>query len=561
MSGLRTLLVAAALAAGAIAPAAASADNDQALPQYEVGIGAKSIAVQPDGSFGGGKVYLGGFGIASANNPSGQGIQDRHATGNLGVGPSVRAFVVSDGKSTFAIADAEVQGWFAANRDSATGIMDVRRKIAADLGGKLPADHIVIQSDHTHGGPDLLGVWGGASLAYRQYVVDQTVKAVEEAYAKRAPGSLWYGTAAAKDLINNQYSYDPRNQPMDDELRVLQARDAHGKPFATMLNLSSHADVLGSNNTLATGDWPQQTNLMLEHELGGDAMTVVGTLGRSQPNRPGCSMAQFSAEGDALCSLDSYSKLVVDRTKVALDHAQPLAGPATVAANSYLMTDPSSSPALLGLMYGGAAIGSPLYRSMTPPYLTGGSVLGTSVTSVRIGDILLSAGPGEMYPQIPLKVRGAAAQVQAPIRGFMTAGLADDQLGYIIAPFEAYPEPIKDSFFDSSFLDPNQLNACEASYGANCDTSTFTPTPDPIGNDNYFFNVSHTIGERLTCALLRGAGEVFGQGTRMRDTYDRCDAFQNDAALPEGFDVTTGDAAANTPAIPAEANPVVPPGR
>jgi hypothetical protein len=386
-------------------------------------------------------------------------------------------------------------------------------------------------------------------------VADQTVKAVEEAYANRKAGSLWYGTAPAKDLINNQFEYDPANRVMDDELRVMQARDEHGKPFATMLNLSSHADVLGSSNTLATGDWPQQTNLMLEKELGGSAMTVVGTLGRSQPNRPGCRFDEFKHEGDALCSLDSYSKMVVDRTKVALDDARPLTGAPAVVANSYLITDPATSPALLGLMFGGAAIGAPLYRSIAPPYLTG-TTLGTSATSVRIGDVLLSAGPGEMYPQIVQKVRGTAEQTQAGIKGFMTAGLADDQLGYIIAPFEAYPEPMKVSFFDRSFLERDKLDQCQASFGANCDPNTFTPTPDPIGNDNYFFNVSHTLGERLTCTLLRGAGEVFGHGTELRDAYDRCVPFANDAALPEGSDVTAGDAGANVPAIPT-----IPPGR
>jgi len=559
---LRTrLLPIAALAALALVPATASADNDSNLPTYQVGIAHESIAVSPAL----GKVYLGGFGIASANNPIGQGVQDRFATGNLGVGPSVRAFVVSDGHTTFAIADAELQGWFAANRDGATGIMDVRRKIAADLPG-LPADHIVIQSDHTHGGPDLLGVWGGASMAYRQYVVNQTVKAVEDAYKNMVPGHLFYGTAAngasgPTHLINNQFDYDPVNKVMDDELRVLQARDDSGKVLDTVLDLSSHADVLGSSNTLATGDWPQQTNLMLEHELGGDAMTIVGTLGRSQPSRPGCTdpNAPKDAQSQGLCALDSYSKMVVDRVKVALANAQPLDGPAKVVANSYLMVDPATSPALLGLMFGGAPIGAPLYRSVTPPYLNG-DTLGTSVTSVRIGDILLSAGPGEMYPQIPLKVRAAATQVQAPIKGFMTAGLADDQLGYIIAPFEAYPEPVKDSMFDSSFLDPNSLNACEASYGANCDPNMLTPTPDPIGNDNYFFNVSHTLGERLTCELLRGAGDVFGEGSKLEGTYDRCLAFQSDNALPEGADVTAGAAGSNVPAIPAEAGPVTPPG-
>src|SRR3954453_10120908 len=554
MLRFRSLALALGSAALIVPAAAAAKDHGKDLPAYEVGIGAKSIAVNADGSFGGGKVYLGGFGLGGPTAAR-VGIQEPPATGNLGVGPSVRAFVVSDGKTSFAIADAEVQGWFAANRDGATGIMDVRRRIAADLGDKLPADHIVIQSDHTHGGPDLLGVWGGASSAYRQYVADQTVKAVEQAYANRRAGSLWDGTAPAKDLINNQFEYDSANRVMDDELRVMQARDEHGKPFATMLNLSSHADVLGSSNTLATGDWPQQTNLMLEKELGGDAMTVVGTLGRSQPNRPGCRYDEFKHEGAALCSLDSYSKVVVDRTKVALHNAQPLTGTPTVVANSYLITDPSTNAALLGLMYGGAALGAPLYRSLTPPYLTG-TTLGTSATSVRIGDVLLSAGPGEMYPQIVQKVRGTAEQVQAGIRGFMTAGLADDQLGYIIAPYEAYPEPIKTSFFDRSFLDHDQLNECQSSFGANCDPSTFTPTPDPIGNDNYFFNVSHTLGERLTCTLLRGAGEVFGHGSELRDSYDRCLTFENEPALPEGSDVTAGEAGANVPAIPT-----IPPGR
>ena len=89
-----------------------------------------------------------------------------------------------------------------------------------------------------------------------------------------------------------------------------------------------------------------------------------------------------------------------------------------------------------------------------------------------------------MYPQIAAKV---AELVGA--RGHMTAGLAGDQLGYLIAPFEAYPEPVRRSFFNQ--------RGDEVS---------------PIDNDNYFFNVSHTMGDRVTCSLLRGAGETAGLG-------------------------------------------------
>jgi hypothetical protein len=138
----------------------------------------------------------------------------------------------------------------------------------------------------------------------------------------------------------------------------------------------------------------------------------------------------------------------------------------------------------------------------------------------------------------------------------MTAGLADDQLGYLIAPYEAYPEPIKTTFFDSSFANGDSLNACAANPPGGCDPATFTPTPDPIGNDNYAFNVSHTIGERVTCSLLRGGGALFGVDAETR--YDRCATFANDSVLPAGSDVTAAEA---TDAVPALPTGVTPPGR
>jgi hypothetical protein len=95
----------------------------------------------------------------------------------------------------------------------------------------------------------------------------------------------------------------------------------------------------------------------------------------------------------------------------------------------------------------------------------------------------------------------------------MTAGLANDTLGYLIAPYEAYPEPIRRSFFNER--------------------------GDEVGlvdNDNFVFNVSPTIGERVTCSLLRGAGEIFGAGRRYRESYNRCSQFANDLNQPPGAD-------------------------
>jgi hypothetical protein len=448
-------------------------------------------------------VYLGGYGIGA-----GPVLGGRPATGILGDGASVRAFAVSDGKNNFAIADIETQGWFVAVKQGPYGLLDMRKKVEERTGGKLKAENVVIQSDHSHSGVDPMGVWGGVPDDFMKYMADRTVDAIVAAYEARKPGRLYYGTAPGRDLLSNQFDYDETNKVVDSDVRVLQARDSDGDPFVTLLNFSAHSTVLGSGNTKVSGDWPQVANPMMEQRFGGKAVTVVGTLGRTQPGDRGCTdPAATTDDQQNLCRLGDYAKRVVDRAGDAIANAKPLTGKAVVASSSYLIEDVSSNPLLLGLLYAGAPAGVPIDRALTPPWLTG-NVLGTITASARIGDVLLSSGPGEMYPQIPLKVADIV-----PARGHMTAGLANDQLGYLIAPYESYPEPIRRSFFNE--------RGDEVS---------------PIDNDNYFFNVSHTIGDRVTCSLLRGAGEVSGKGMTYWNAYDRCATFVNDTVLPAGSD-------------------------
>ena len=246
--------------------------------------------------------------------------------------------------------------------------------------------------------------------------------------------------------------------------------------------------MLGSSNTKVSGDWVQSANPLLKERFGGEAATVVGTLGRTQPADRGCDSAPLPPEGERrdLCSIRSYAERVVERAEDAAVAARPVGPVPVVAARSYLIQDPSSNALILGLNAAGDAATAPVNRSLTPPWLTG-NVVGTVTASARIGDVLLSSMPGEAYPQIPLKV----GELTKP-RGHMTAGLANDQLGYLIAPYQSYPEPIRRSFFNE--------RGDEVS---------------PIDNDNYFFNVSTTMGERVTCSLLRGAGEVFGRGASL----------------------------------------------
>ena len=491
-------------------------------PTYSIGVNSRTINPEPDGKWKGANVYLGGYGFGGPPASSG-----RPAIGILGDGPQVRAIAIGDGKSAIAIADMEQQGWFVAQKDAPYGYVDLRREVENRTGGRLKAQQVMVQSDHSHGGADAIGVWGGVPADFRRFMFEQTVEAIVTAYETRRPGKLYYGTAEGSDLLANQFDYDEANKVMDSDVRVLQARDADGRPFATLLNFSAHATVLGDDNRRITGDWIQSANRLLEQRFGAEAVVMVGTLGRTQPADRGCpTLGGSDADpGVALCKIDDYARKVVDRTADAVRNAREIPGDPEVVARSYLVQDPATNALIFGLNVAGDPVGIPLNRAITPPWLSG-NVIGTVTGTLRVGDVLISSMPGEAYPQIPLKVREIV-----PARGYMTAGLSQDQLGYLIAPFEAYPEPIRRSFFtqrgDELPTDPN----CGLPGGH------VPPCPlDPISNDNYFFNVSHTMGDRVTCSLLRGAGEVFNKGNQFRDSYDRCGLFFNDLAFPAGTD-------------------------
>jgi hypothetical protein len=537
--------------------------------------------------------YLGGYGFASGHPgnvtalPSATG--GRFATGILGDksfnrfpstdgtyesdGSHSRAFAVSDKKATIVLAQIETQGFFNAYKQGPFGENEIRKDAAAQISSLVgpktapapTASQIVVDSDHSHGGPDTAGVWGGVPTSYLKEVHDQTVKAVVDAWQAMKPATLTYGIAhagvsgnnglyppqecidAGKPdcmnvgnadwLLHNQFSTDPANYDMDDEIRVFQARDAkdHDKVLDTYVNYASHPTVLGSDNTLVTGDYVGRLNVEIEKAFGGFAMDQVGTLGREQPERASCSdPSKTDQAAKDLCALDNYAKRVVTKIKAALspEHSQPVTGAPIVAMNSYLLSDPTTNAVLLAGEYAGQAIGAPFGRANNAPWYTG-TILGTTVYTGRIGPVLVTGGPGEMYAQIWQKVKDTVAcsadkcadtAKDSGITSVMNIGTAGDFLGYIIAPLEAYPQPMESSVISTGNSDcsgvPEPAGVC----------------PDPIGNDNYFFNVSHTFGERLTCDFLRGADDVLQKGTTYWDSYVRCPAFINDHVAPEGLD-------------------------
>jgi hypothetical protein len=562
---LSVLLAASLTATGAVTAAVAAGHADRPSI-YLVGGGVESInpitAPASADMLANHDFFLGGYGFGSGKVANQVAVPvvtdrlgDRYATGILGDGVHSRAFAVSDRRHTIVLAQIEVQGYFAAYKQGPFGLIEIRKDAAAAIAGLASgekhaapaptASEIVVDSDHSHGGPDTVGVWGGVPTSYLRLVHDQTVKAIVDAWRALRPATLTYGVAQAgvegesqyqptdkQDwLLTNQFSNDLNNKVMDDEVRVLQAKDPHtGAVLDTYVNYSSHPTVLGSSNREVTGDYVGRLDLAMQNAFGGFGMDQVATLGREQPARTGCPTmtGDDSQPAYALCELDSYAARVLVEVREALGLAKPLIGAPVVAMNSYLMTDPATSPVLAGIVYAGAAVGIPTARAANPPWYSG-NLIGTTYFVGRIGSLLVTGGPGEMYAQIWEAVQAKVTGMS----GYLNIGTAGDFLGYIIAPLTAYPEPIRRSMLSGN--PPPSGDTCSG-------VPSPVGCPDPVGNDNYFFNVSHTFGERLTCDFLRGAGDVLaGDPQKYWSTDPLCPAFANDLALPAGTDTQFPD--------------------
>lgn len=520
---------------------------------FRVGAATRDISPTP-AEIATDRLFMGGYGFGSGRigtqtqfvqEPTGS-LEPRTAIGVMGkdvdgtdlipnnpFAPWVRAIAIGDGSKTIVLVDHDNQGTFPSYKPNVStgalrpyGFDDIRAAAAAAAPG-LDARSIVISSDHSHAGQDMTGVWGFVPDEYLKRVHDLTVEAIVAAYNSMQPAILKQsaietpqpcGPASGSPLriFANQFcggspvgqlgdEWEHANDHTNAQVRVLRAfkpTDPNGTPFAVLVNAAIHATVGGSGNRYVSSDWVSTLSEYIEQQYAGaTAVTIVGDVGRTQPNDRSCVVdaatpGKFVEPLSGLlvpydldprapdsCPISQFARRVqawVD--KAVADTEQTILTPG-VDYRELFIRDASNSFILFGANYGGDLAGIPINRGILPPYLTG-TILGTWVGAYKVGDLLMLAAPGEAYPNIRDGVLAAVKTTQ-PTWIF---GLANDQLGYLIAPTpEGYPEPIRKSFFDGDPHDPS-------TWGVS-----------PIDNDNYFFNVSHTIGDHIMCTMIKGA--------------------------------------------------------
>jgi hypothetical protein len=432
-------------------------------------VGAAKRDISPNlentGHVHGGNVYLGGFGVGPGRLSKGV-LAPIH----------VRAWVISNGTDTLAFAENDTQGAFASYKKGPWGHHDIAIAVEQATNGRIVRDHVVVGSCHSHSGPDTSGVWGGLPNAYMAFLKDQTVGAITDALAALHPAQLLTGTIDATELINSQF--DPPMDQVDGELRVLVAADPTDATHrqTVLINYAAHATVMGADNLLVSSDWPGVVAGRVEQALGIDtAVVMVADVGRTQPNRGG---------GSNVEKLDAYSGQVTDKVLAALDHLTPQSGTNIGAAQLFLRDTYKNT--FLDL----ALLGALISRNNQAPWLDN-NIIGTVVSTFQVGDLFFAAVPGESYPAVQFTLAE-----RVPAARHFVFGLANDQLGYLIAPEEGYP----------------QIAAAAP------------------GNDNALFNVSPAIGDHVMCTLFKAARRI---GYTLPTDPDKCATWvQEDNTVP-----------------------------
>jgi neutral ceramidase len=359
-----------------------------------------------------------------------------------------RALVLSDEKTTLALVSVDLLAL------PSEFVRRVRGEIEIKTG--ISADAVMIASTHTHAGPVTITTFfnpeESVDARYMNRLAEALVESVTTAWRDRFPAKVGVGEARVDGVGVNRRS--PDQLPVDEQVGIIKVNDVDGDTRAVLMNYACHPTVLGPDNLLVTGDFPNFAVTEIERDIGPDgfAMFVNGTQGNiSMGHSSELSAIGVITPGRTFERAAELGRLLADATLGALPDidtsGDPTLAALTIPVNLPLKDYPSLEEAdnslkeaddLLAKL---TAEGAPqerimpaktqrLYASITNFYAreTRGlpeGQLPIELQGFRLGDAAFVAIPGEVFVEI-----GLALKNQLPHRTFVF-GIANGYIGYL----------------------------------------------------------------------------------------------------------------------------------
>lgn len=179
----------------------------------------------------------------------------------------------------------------------------IELRTAVVTGTPLLPEQVMVACSHTHRGPyTRAGMDEEANWEYLQLLRARLVSAVTTAWTSRRPARIKRGSVQAPGWTFNRrpvYKSDRGEQvgtqgpcygpdfvrmesPADEQLQVLLAEDAGGRPLCGLVNYASHATVMGGE-PVYSADWPGAMTEALAERLGAPFGFLQGATGNQWP--------------------------------------------------------------------------------------------------------------------------------------------------------------------------------------------------------------------------------------------------------------------------------------
>jgi len=359
-----------------------------------------------------------------------------------------RALVLANGKAVVALVSVDLLAL------SGDFIKRVRARIHSRTG--IDPSSVMIASTHTHAGPVTITTFfnpeESVDSAYMNSLADALEESVTNAWQTRFPAKVGVGVTEVDGVGVNRRSADQR--PIDEQVGIIKIDDPDGRTRAVLINYSCHPTVLGPDNLLVTGDFPNFAVEQLEKSIGPDgfAMFVNGTQGNiSMGHSSELSAIGVITPGRTFERAAELGHLLADATLDALPGIATSDAPAlhslTIPVNLPLKNYPPLEQAIKSLQDADELLakltseGAPpdrimpaktqrLYASITNFYAGEARALPDGhlpieLQGFRVGDAAFIAVPGEVFVEIGLTIKRRVSQ-----RTFVV-GIANGYIGYV----------------------------------------------------------------------------------------------------------------------------------
>jgi hypothetical protein len=310
--------------------------------------------------------------------------------------------------------------------------LQILRERMASRKNRVPVDHIVMSSTHSHAGPDVVGLWGadlmhsGVDSIYMERVLQVTEQQIDEAVQKMEPVEIVYGEGLHQFAWVKNIS-EP--EELDRTVSILQCVNKKSKSVATLTNFACHPTFVDAVHSKVSSDYPAGFYRTMDKELGGVNLFLQGAIGGwVQPEGEPQTFDQAYMRGKELAVFTR--KLLAKPTR--LQGSQ-------ISFRSALIEMPVENPGFRQLAKAGV-----INRSID-------ATVKTELAVFSIGNAMFATHPGETVPEMSLATR-KLLNTNGPK---FILGLSMDALGYIVKPY----------FFDPARKIPHAEYLCSMSVG------------------------------------------------------------------------------------------------